>query len=177
MITTPAVTGEAVTATVPTPIGPFTVIALTGSDRPTTVLAAGWTDDPEELRRLIAADLRPEKLVSQSRLENVTDAVIAYHKGDLTAIDTIAVQQHSGAFVSHAWDVLRSIPAGSPVSYTEYAARSGRPGAVRAAGYACAHNAAALFVPCHRVLRTDGSLGGFRWGLPVKQWLLDHEAA
>ena len=49
------------------------------------------------------------------------------------------------------------------------------PAAVRAAAAACAYNAAALFVPCHRILRTDGTLGGFRWGLPVKQWLLDHE--
>ncbi|MFY9265749.1 MAG: MGMT family protein, partial [Solirubrobacterales bacterium] len=47
---------------------------------------------------------------------------------------------------------------------------------VRAAGTACGTNAAALFVPCHRVLRTDGSLGGFGWGLPVKEWLLAHEA-
>ena len=67
--------------------------------------------------------------------------------------------------------------AGAPVSYTEYAAKSGRPAAVRAAASACARNAAAMFVPCHRVLRNDGSLGGFRWGLPVKRWLLDHETA
>ena len=64
----------------------------------------------------------------------------------------------------------------APVTYTEFAALAGRPAAVRAAAQACARNAAALFVPCHRVLRTDGSLGGFRWGLPVKRWLLDHES-
>ena len=52
---------------------------------------------------------------------------------------------------------------------------AGRPAAIRAAAQACARNAAALFVPCHRVLRTDGSLGGFRWGLDVKKWLLAHE--
>jgi methylated-DNA-[protein]-cysteine S-methyltransferase len=62
------------------------------------------------------------------------------------------------------------------VTYTEFAARAGRPAAVRAAAQACARNAAALFVPCHRVLRLDGSLGGFRWGLPVKRWLIDHES-
>ena len=67
--------------------------------------------------------------------------------------------------------------AGEPVSYTELAARTGNPAANRAAAQACARNAAALFVPCHRVIRTDGTLGGFRWGLPAKRWLLDHEAA
>ena len=51
------------------------------------------------------------------------------------------------------------------------------PAAVRAAAGACARNAAALFVPCHRVLRTGGGLGGFRWGVEVKRWLLDHESA
>jgi methylated-DNA-[protein]-cysteine S-methyltransferase len=63
------------------------------------------------------------------------------------------------------------------VSYTELAAKAGRPEAVRAAASACARNAAALFVPCHRVLRSDGSLGGFRWGTTVKRWLLEHEAS
>ena len=86
------------------------------------------------------------------------------------------VRQRSGEFLEHAWDVLRTVPAGAPVTYTEYAAKSGRPAAVRAAASACARNAAALFVPCHRVLRTDGTLGGFRWGLEVKRRLLAHEA-
>ena len=96
-------------------------------------------------------------------------------RGDLSAIDDVPVRQRSGAFLEHAWDVLRTVPAGAPVTYTEYAAKSGRPTAIRAAASACARNAAALFVPCHRVLRTDGTLGGFRWGLPVKRALLEHE--
>ncbi|MGB3953022.1 MAG: MGMT family protein, partial [Solirubrobacterales bacterium] len=62
------------------------------------------------------------------------------------------------------------------VSYATLAGMSGRPRAVRAAGTACGTNAAALFVPCHRVLRTDGTLGGFGWGLHVKESLLAHEA-
>ena len=101
--------------------------------------------------------------------------VARYHEGELSAIDDVPVRQRSGEFLEHAWDVLRTVPAGRPVTYTEYAAKSGRPAAVRAAASACARNAAALFVPCHRVLRTDGTLGGFRWGVEVKRWLLDHE--
>jgi methylated-DNA-[protein]-cysteine S-methyltransferase len=103
-------------------------------------------------------------------------ALLAYLDGDLTAIDDVPVRQRGGAFIAHAWEVLRLVPAGRPVTYTGFADRAGRPAAVRAAAMACASNAAALFVPCHRVLRLDGTLGGFRWGLPVKRWLLDHEA-
>ncbi|MGX1806777.1 methylated-DNA--[protein]-cysteine S-methyltransferase [Nocardia sp. NPDC055321] len=159
-------------ATVTTPAGPFTALV----DREGAVLAAGWTADAENLRGLIHPTLRPAELRERDALGEVTKAVTDYHAGDLTAIDPIAVRQQSGPFLVHAWEVLRKIPAGDPVTYTEYAARSGRPDAVRAAAGACARNAAALFVPCHRVLRTDGTLGGFRWGLDIKRWLLDHEA-
>ncbi len=83
--------------------------------------------------------------------------------------------QKSGPFRGHAWDMLRTVAPGHPVTYTEYAALSGNAKAVRAAASACAFNAAALFVPCHRVIRTDGSLGGFRWGLAIKESLLARE--
>ena len=69
------------------------------------------------------------------------------------------------------------VPAGVTVTYTELARRAGHPTAARAAASACARNAPALFVPCHRVVRNDGTLGGFRWGLDVKRWLLAFEAA
>jgi methylated-DNA-[protein]-cysteine S-methyltransferase len=72
---------------------------------------------------------------------------------------------------------MREIKPGAPVTYSEFARLAGRPAAIRAAAAACARNPVALFTPCHRVLRLDGSLGGYRWGLPVKQLLLEHEAA
>ncbi|MGW6377046.1 methylated-DNA--[protein]-cysteine S-methyltransferase [Rhodococcus sp. NPDC055112] len=158
-------------ATTTTPIGPFTALV----DDDGAVLASGWTDDPEELRALIHPSLRPAALTRLCDLGAVTRAVADYHRGDLTSIDSITVRQQSGEFLVHAWDVLRTVPAGDPITYTEFAGRSGRPAAVRGAASACARNAAALFVPCHRVLRTDGSLGGFRWGLPAKRWLISHE--
>lgn len=170
---TTAHTGTADVATVDTPIGPFTVVVAGDG----AVLAAGWTAAPEELRVLVHPALRPGELRARAELGSVTRAVTEYHGGDLTAIDTVPVRQKSGEFLSHAWDVLREVPAGTPISYTAFAARAGRPAATRAAAGACARNAAALFVPCHRILRTDGTLGGFRWGLPAKRWLLDHEAA
>ncbi len=159
-------------ATVDTPIGPFTTVV----DADGAVLAGGWTATLDELLPQVHTSLRPEHCVPGD-LGPVADAVVRYHAGDLSAVDSVVVRQRSGAFLEHAWDVLRTVPAGAPVTYTEYAAKAGRPAAVRAAASACARNAAALFVPCHRVLRTDGTLGGFRWGFEAKRWLLAHETA
>ncbi|QLY34286.1 methylated-DNA--[protein]-cysteine S-methyltransferase [Nocardia huaxiensis] len=160
-------------STVTTPIGPFTALV----DADGAVLASGWTGDAENLRGLIHPILRPAALRERDSLGAVTKAVTAYHTGDLTAIDAITVRQLSGPFLVHAWEILRKIPAGEPVTYTDFATVSGRPAATRAAANACARNAAALFVPCHRVIRTDGTLGGFRWGLDIKRWLIAHENA
>ncbi|TQF73888.1 methylated-DNA--[protein]-cysteine S-methyltransferase [Rhodococcus spelaei] len=158
-------------ATTATPIGPFTAVV----DGDGAVLASGWTADPEDLCTLVHASLRPSALEQRTELGAVSRAVADYHRGDLTCIDSIAVRQHSGEFLEAAWEVLRKVPPGEPVTYTEFAALSGRPAAVRGAASACARNAAALFVPCHRVVRVGGALGGFRWGLPAKRWLLSHE--
>jgi methylated-DNA-[protein]-cysteine S-methyltransferase len=162
------------TTTVPTPAGPLTIVAEADTG---TVLASGWTDDPDVLVALIAPALRPSSVEPTDDLGPITDAVAAYLDGDLGAIDHVPVRQQSGPFLMEAWDVLRDVPAGAPVTYAEFAAKAGRPDATRAAANACARNAAALFVPCHRVVRTGGGLGGFRWGLDVKTWLLAHEAA
>lgn len=158
-------------ATCDTPIGPFTVVVAADG----AVLASGWTADADQLRPRIHPALRPVSCAARAELGAVTRAVTGYHRGELHGLDAIPVRQRAGEFLEQAWDVLRAVQAGSPVSYTELAARSGRPAAVRAAAAACARNAAALFVPCHRVLRTGGALGGFRWGLDVKRWLLTHE--
>ena len=72
---------------------------------------------------------------------------------------------------------MRQIPAGETWSYSELATRAGRPAAIRAAGQGCALNRVAPFVPCHRVLRSDGSLGGYAYGLATKRALLDFEGA
>ncbi|SFB59700.1 methylated-DNA-[protein]-cysteine S-methyltransferase [Amycolatopsis marina] len=159
-------------STLPTPIGPFTaVVAADGA-----VLGSGWTDDPNLLTAVMSPSLRPGDLSRKRDLGEVTAAIRRYHQGELDAVDGIVVRQRSGEFMQQAWDVLRTVPAGKPVTYSDYAALAGRPAAIRAAAAACARNAAALFVPCHRVLRIGGALGGFRWGLQTKRWLLDHEA-
>ena len=81
------------------------------------------------------------------------------------------------AFQKNVWDALMRIPSGETRSYAALAAQLGQPRAARAVASACAHNRVAVVVPCHRVVRGDGSLGGYRWGLPLKQQLLQRERA
>jgi len=139
------------------------------------VLASGWTDRIDALLPQVHPSLRTEP-EPKADLGPATRAAIAYHQGDLAAPDVIPVRQESsGAFLPGAWKTLRQVGPGELVTYTELAARTGNPAAVRAAAQACARNAAALFVPCHRVIRTDGTLEGFRWGLDVKRFLVAHE--
>lgn len=81
------------------------------------------------------------------------------------------------AFQKKVWDALMRIPAGETRSYAEVAAQLGAPRGARAVASACAHNRVAVVVPCHRVVRGDGSLGGYRWGLPLKEKVLQRERA
>jgi methylated-DNA-[protein]-cysteine S-methyltransferase len=171
---TASATATVATRTVATPDGPFTVIADEDA-----VLASGWTADFAELIPLIHRSMRPRRdglIDSSPALEAAIAAVEAFYAGDSTAPDAVPVRQRSGEFLEATWRVMRGIRPGKPVTYAELAALAGRPAAARPAAAACAMNAAALFVPCHRVLRTGGGLGGFRYGLEIKQRLLDREA-
>ena len=156
----------------PTPDGPFGVLL----DEDGAVLASGWTDSADALLARLAPGVRPSA-VRQGSSGAAGDAVEAYYAGDFTAIDDVAVRQSGGPFRTEAWVALRRIAPGRPLTYTQFAAAAGRPSAVRAAASACATNAVALFVPCHRVLRTDGTLGGFAWGTDLKRSLLARESA
>jgi methylated-DNA-[protein]-cysteine S-methyltransferase len=161
----------AVLQTIATPDGPFTIVA----DDAGRVLASGWTADRDAALARIHPSLRPDTVE-----EGETDAaaaVTAYYTGDLDAIRSVRVRQHGTAMQETGWRALRGIAPGQPLTYTEFAVQLGQPSAVRAAASVCARNAPALFVPCHRVLRTDGSLGGFAWGVEVKESLLAREAA
>jgi methylated-DNA-[protein]-cysteine S-methyltransferase len=157
--------------TMATPTGPLTMILSDDG----AVRATGFSTDVDALLGLVhPALVEPTRPIADAG--PVAAAVRSYLDGDLTALDTVPVEQRSdGLFMAYAWTVMRDIKAGEPVTYTGFAALAGRPAAVRAAAAACARNPVALFVPCHRVLRTDGTLGGYRWGLTVKRWLLDHE--
>lgn len=163
-------------AALQTPDGVFTVLA-----DDTDILASGWTEDAEALLRLVhpslQAPLEPSNGAAGDPIHSALEAVQAYYDGDHALLGQVPVRQRSGPFRQKAWDVLRTVAPGSTLTYTTYAAQSGSPNAVRAAAGACAANAAALFVPCHRIIRTDGSLGGFRYGVQIKQSLLRREGA
>jgi methylated-DNA-[protein]-cysteine S-methyltransferase len=162
--------------TIDTPDGPFTLLAHAG-----VVLASGWTGRPEAiLARLRPADRPRDVAAVPPRHPDVAAPAAAaqdYYDGDLSAIDVVPVRQFGSDWRRRGWLRLREIPPGSPLSYAGFADELGNPRAVRAAAGICASNAPALFVPCHRVLRGDGSMGGFAWGVDIKRSLLAREAA
>jgi len=90
---------------------------------------------------------------------------------------TLPLDVRGTAFQQAVWRELSRIPPGETLSYAALAARAGNPKAVRAVGSACGANPVAVLIPCHRALRSDGSLGGYAWGLPIKRKLLDRERA
>jgi len=85
--------------------------------------------------------------------------------------------RHGTPFQRRVWEVLRTIPCGATITYTALARRLGQPDGARAVATACAANAIALGIPCHRVVRANGTLSGYRWGIERKRALLDREAA
>jgi len=111
-------------------------------------------------------------------LDDVLGALAALARGGGGGASAgLPVDLRGTAFQARVWSALRQIPPGETRSYQQVAEAVGAPAAVRAVASACARNRLALVVPCHRVVRSDGQLGGFRWGLAVKQSLLDAEHA
>ncbi len=156
--------------TIATPDGDFTIV----TDDRSRVLASGWTADIDVVLARIPTGARP--IAVREGETDAAAAALAYYAGDISAVDAVPVWQPGTAMQHAGWDALRTITPGAPLSYTAFAAQLGSPRAVRAAASICARNAPALFVPCHRVLRGDGTLGGFAWGLNVKRSLLAREA-
>lgn len=107
----------------------------------------------------------------------LTEKLNAYFDGDLDALVGLEVELAGTEFQRSVWNALRSIPPGDTASYREIAEAVGRPDAIRAVGNAVGSNPVAIVVPCHRVIRTSGGLGGFGGGLDRKRWLLAHEGA
>lgn len=153
--------------TLATPAGPLSLVAAGDA-----LVAAGFVADPQPLLDRLPGSHQVRHV---GDLGGLSKALAAYFDGDLGVLDDIPVRQPGTAYQQQVWAALRRIPPGQPTSYAELACSTGRPSAARAAGHACGRNLVAPVVPCHRVVRVGGALGGYAYGLPVKRWLLDHE--
>ena len=156
-----------------TPIGDMLLV----SDREGNLRATFWTDDDEDMRRVLQRHYGTKdiELEPAHNPHGLTQALAAYFAGDLHAIDKLPVQTAGTAFQREVWRALREIPCGTTISYGELARRIGRPDAVRAVGLANGSNPIGVVVPCHRVIGSNGSLTGYGGGIERKRWLLDHE--
>ncbi len=150
----------------------FVLVARTGSGVCAVLLgdsAQALTLDLRKrffIARLISGDSETEALLAE--------VVRVIENPRLTADFPLDVR--GTAFQQRVWQMLRTIPAGSTVSYVEAARRIGAPRSVRAVAQACGANALAVIVPCHRVVRSDGTPSGYRWGADRKRALLEREA-
>jgi methylated-DNA-[protein]-cysteine S-methyltransferase len=108
---------------------------------------------------------------------DVAGPLDAYFAGDLAALDRVPADPGGTPFQAACWTALRAIPAGATLTYAAFAARLGRPRAVRAVGHANARNPISLVIPCHRLVGGAGALRGYAGGLARKRWLLAHEGA
>lgn len=155
-------------ATVDSPLGPLLLVA---SDRGLTRVAFASQGHDRVLEQL-ATTISPRVLEAPRRLEPAARELDEYFAGRRQTFDLTLDLTTTGEFRRAVQLLLPSIGYGRTVSYTELAALAGRPTAVRAVGTACATNPLPVVVPCHRVLRGDGSLGGYLGGLDAKRTLL-----
>jgi methylated-DNA-[protein]-cysteine S-methyltransferase len=109
-------------------------------------------------------------------LREALDQLRAYFDGERTVFD-LRLHMAGTPFQRLAWEALLTVPYGATISYAEQARRIGRPEAPRAVGAANGRNPIAIIVPCHRVIGSSGTLTGYGGGLPLKQWLLEHESS
>jgi AraC family transcriptional regulator, regulatory protein of adaptative response / methylated-DNA-[protein]-cysteine methyltransferase len=161
-------------AAVDTPLG---IIMIGATDRGLCFLEFGMSES--ELLDSLHQEYPAAQISSLSKPYSEqylswVEALSAYLEGE-KALGNLPVSLHGTAFQVKVWSYLQTIPSGSVQSYSEVARAIGHPKATRAVASACAANRIALVVPCHRVIRGDGGLGGYRWGLDRKRALLDTE--
>lgn len=139
------------------------------------VCAISLGDDPEALLRELQERFpRAELVGGDGGFEQLVAQVVGFVEAPRLGLD-LPLDIRGTAFQQRVWEALRKVPAGETVSYAEIAARIGRPTSVRAVAQACAANTLAVAIPCHRVVRSDGALSGYRWGIARKQQLLARE--
>jgi methylated-DNA-[protein]-cysteine S-methyltransferase len=164
---------DVVYCTVDSPVGP---LLLAATDRGLVRVAFASEDHDVVLARL-AQRIGPRILAAPDRLEAVTTQLTEYFTGARTRFELPIDLQLSAGFRREVLEHLPQIAYGHTASYAAVAAGTGRPRAVRAVGTACATNPLPLVLPCHRVVRSDGSMGAYAGGVEAKRTLLDLEAA
>lgn len=161
----------------PTPLGTM----LLATDEQARLRILDWEEHEEAMHRLLRRHYPRQSIILREtpRKSPAMRALEAYFDGELHAIDGLEVATGGTAFQRLVWAALRTIPAGSTISYQELASRIGRPTAVRAVGLANGANPISIVVPCHRVIGSGNkrSLVGYGGGLHRKRWLLEHENA
>ncbi|MBV8372464.1 MAG: methylated-DNA--[protein]-cysteine S-methyltransferase [Candidatus Eremiobacteraeota bacterium] len=163
-------------ATLESPVG---LVMIGATDRGVCFVQLG--DDAGTLRNALRAEysnasIEPMRRPYHPEFRRWVDALAAYLTGEQPHLD-LPLDIRATAFQMRVWRYVQSIPYGSVASYGEVAAGVGAPHAARAVARACGDNTVALVIPCHRVIRGNGELGGYRWGLPRKRALLDRERA
>ncbi len=139
------------------------------------VCALRMADNDAELEKDLRDEFPNAELKrDDSALRESVQKIVNHLENNEPRLD-LPLDIQATAFQRQVWEQLRSIPYGETVSYGDVAKALGKPGAVRAVGRACATNPVALVIPCHRVVREDKTLGGYRWGLDRKKKLLEHE--
>ena len=150
-------------------------ILVAATDKGVCAIELG--DDPEELvRGLQDRFARAQLLGGDEGFEQLVAKVVGFVEAPAQGLD-LPLDVRGTAFQQRVWNAIRAVPPGSTASYGEIAARIGEPKAVRAVAQACASNEIALAIPCHRIVRRDGSASGYRWGVERKRALLAREAA
>jgi AraC family transcriptional regulator of adaptative response/methylated-DNA-[protein]-cysteine methyltransferase len=150
-------------------------ILVAATDKGVCAIELG--DDPDALVRDLHDFFPNARLVGgDAAFEELVARVVGFVEMPAQGFE-LPLDIRGTSFQQQVWNALRAIPAGSTATYSEIAKRIGRPKAVRAVAHACASNAIAVAIPCHRVVRTDGSLAGYRWGVARKRALLAREKA
>ncbi len=145
-------------------------ILVAQSERGVCAILLG--DDPDALVRDLQDKFRRANLIGADReFEQLIAQVVGFIEAPALGLD-LPLDLRGTAFQERVWQALRDIPAGSTASYAEIAQRIGMPKAVRAVAQACGANSLAVAIPCHRVVRSDGNLSGYRWGVERKRQLL-----
>lgn len=150
-------------------------VLVAASDKGVCAILLG--DEPDDLLRDLQDRFPRATLIGGSAdFESTVALVVGLVERPSVGLD-LPLDIRGTAFQQRVWQALRAIPAGTTASYAEVARAIGDPRSVRAVAQACAANALAIAIPCHRVVRTDGALSGYRWGIERKRRLLEAEAA